>query len=84
MGLKAICSIRNLVKKGKGVIISHPPNHGQFSQNTIPGEFLIAVSLQGKLAGPRGCRIGIACPKETPDGRLLVDKITRNTHRCRD
>lgn len=45
-------------------------------------QILITVSLQGKLASRCGCRVGIVCPKETPDRRLLVGKITCNTHRC--
>ena len=64
-----------MIKRGEGVSIPHSPNQGQISHTTRPGVHLIAVPLQGKLAGLRGCRIGIACPKETPDCRFLVGEI---------
>jgi len=42
-------------------------------------QHLIAVSLQRKAASACVRRIGIACRKETPDCRLFVGKIARNT-----
>jgi hypothetical protein len=49
-----------------------------------PEGHLIAISLQGKPASPCIRRIGIFGPEETPDSRLLVGKIARNTHCCRN